>query len=68
MLEAEIPRSWLSSTHSRLVNCGPRSEVRHPEARDPVTDEGSRTGLCSGVRKWNGLRPSSEAIDDREEV
>ena len=42
--------------------------VRHSEAGDPVADEGSRTGLGGGVGQWNGFRPPSEAVDDREEV
>ena len=42
--------------------------VRHSEAGDPVTDEGSCTGLGGGVRQWNSFRPPSEAVDDREEV
>ena len=42
--------------------------VRHSEAGDPVTDEDSGTGLGGGVRQWNGFRPPSEAIDNREEV
>ena len=42
--------------------------VRHSEAGNPVTDEGSRTGLSGGVRQWNGFRPPSEAVDDRKEL
>ena len=50
------------------MNCGPRGDIRYSEAGDPVTDEGSRTGLSGGVGQWNGFRPPSETVDDRKEV
>ena len=42
--------------------------IRHSKAGDPVTDEGSQTGLSGGVGQWNGFRPPSETVDDRKEV
>ena len=42
--------------------------VWHSEAGDPVANEGLYTGLGGGVRKWDGFRPPSEAVNDREKV
>ena len=40
--------------------------VRHTEAGDPVTDEGSCAGLGGGVRQRDGFGPPGEAVYDGE--
>ena len=54
------------SGEARTMVCG--DIVSHSKTGDPVMNEGSSTSFCGRVRKWDGFRPSGEAVDDREEV